>query len=84
MDVFIPLLSAMAQQNASQIPRPFIRRLQINRDREAELDLLIRHYFGSEPLYNEKTFKRHFWMQRPLFECIVNDLEGADTYFNLV
>ncbi|KAL8193774.1 hypothetical protein R6Q57_026466 [Mikania cordata] len=34
VEVFISLLSAMAQQNASQIPRPIIRRLQINRDRE--------------------------------------------------
>ncbi|KAD3641202.1 hypothetical protein E3N88_30426 [Mikania micrantha] len=83
MEVFISLLSAMAQKNASQIPRPIIRRLQINRDREAGHDLLMGHYFGSEPLYNEKAFKRRFRMQRPLFECIVNDLEDADTYFQL-
>ncbi|KAD4180211.1 hypothetical protein E3N88_28802 [Mikania micrantha] len=83
MDVFIWLLSAMAQENASQIPRPIIRRIQINRDRETGHDLLMRHYFGNEPLYNETLFKRRFRMQRPLFERIVNDLEGADTYFQL-
>ncbi|KAD7117580.1 hypothetical protein E3N88_04848 [Mikania micrantha] len=82
-DLFIAALSTMAQENASQIPRPIIRRIQINRDREAGHDLLMRHYFGPEPLYNEKLFKRRFRMQRPLFERIVNDLEVADTYFQL-
>ncbi|KAD3641905.1 hypothetical protein E3N88_31129 [Mikania micrantha] len=74
-DLFIAALSTMAQENASQIPRPIIRRIQINRDREAGHDLLMRHYFGPEPLYNEKLFKRRFRMQRPLFERIVTDLE---------
>ena len=83
MEVFISLLSTMAQENASQIPRPIIRRIQINRDREAGHDLLMRHCFGSEQLYNEKAFKRRFRMQRPLSERIINDLEAADTYFQL-
>ncbi|KAD3337034.1 hypothetical protein E3N88_32554 [Mikania micrantha] len=83
IDLFISSLSMLAQENASQIPRPIIRRTQINRDKEGGHDLLMRHYFGNEPLYNETLFKRRFWMQRPLFEHIVNDLEVADTYFQL-
>ncbi|KAD3337321.1 hypothetical protein E3N88_32841 [Mikania micrantha] len=59
IDLFISSLSTMAQENASQIPRPIIRRIQINRDREAGHDLLMRHYFGNEPLYNGTLFKRH-------------------------
>ncbi|KAL8205432.1 hypothetical protein R6Q57_008983 [Mikania cordata] len=37
IDLFISSLSTMAPENASQIPRPIIRRIQINRDREALL-----------------------------------------------
>ncbi|KAL8192618.1 hypothetical protein R6Q57_027803 [Mikania cordata] len=72
IDLFTSSLSTMAQENASQIHRPIIRRIQINRDREAGHDLLMRHYFGNEPLYNETLFKRRFRMQRPL---IVDDVE---------
>ncbi|KAL8222801.1 hypothetical protein R6Q57_020200 [Mikania cordata] len=64
IDLFISSLSTIAEENASQIPRPIIRRIQINRDREARHDLLMRHYFGNEPLYNETLFKRRFRMQR--------------------
>ncbi|KAL8200464.1 hypothetical protein R6Q57_011803 [Mikania cordata] len=66
IDLFISSLSTMAQENATQISRPIIRIIQINRDREARHDLLMRHYFGNEPLYNETLFKRRFRMQRPL------------------
>ncbi|KAL8210250.1 hypothetical protein R6Q57_006982 [Mikania cordata] len=74
IDLFISALATMAEENASQIPRPIVRKIQINRDREAGHDLLMRHYFGNEPLYNETLFKRRFRMQRPLFERIIDML----------
>ena len=81
--LFIQALMTIAHESGSQIPRPIVRRIQINRDREAGHDLLMSHYFGNNPLYNEKAFKRRFQMHRPLFERIVNDLERVDPYFQL-
>ena len=52
------------------------RTARLNRDREAAHQLLIRHYFAPDCVYNEEQFDRRFRMPRHLFLRIATTLEN--------
>ncbi|KAH7852462.1 hypothetical protein Vadar_025038 [Vaccinium darrowii] len=53
----------------------------IRRDRAATNERIYLHYFSEDPLFNEKIFRQHFWMAKPLFERILTQLQQHDDYF---
>ncbi|KAE9060940.1 hypothetical protein PF010_g30013 [Phytophthora fragariae] len=55
-------------------------RRSANKEREREIwgARLMKHYFGENPTYNDKDFRRSFRMRRNLFETIVSTLVEDD------
>ncbi|XP_076881329.1 uncharacterized protein LOC143529406 [Bidens hawaiensis] len=57
------------------------RRVALNRDREAGHERLVADYFGDNPVYDEKMFKRRFRLSKELFIKIAKDLEAYHPFF---
>ena len=60
---------------------PIRRRAQVMRDRAAGQQRLMDDYFGEEPVYDAKIFRRRFRMSKRLFTRITNDMEEEYDYF---
>ncbi|XP_057792985.1 uncharacterized protein LOC131009588 [Salvia miltiorrhiza] len=67
----------------SEPERVVHHRKYVHCDREATHLRLIQDYFNENPTYGPTFFRRHFWMQKELFLCIVKAVQGEDTYFQM-
>lgn len=62
-------------------PKKFTRRV-VRRDHADGHRRIVQHYFsGSDNVYDKKTFRRRFRMQRSLFVKILNAVQSHDNYF---
>ncbi|XP_076915753.1 uncharacterized protein LOC143575212 [Bidens hawaiensis] len=57
------------------------RRKFIQRDRIQGHERLLLDYFVEDPVYPSNIFRRRFRIRRPLFLCIVNEVESNEPYF---
>lgn len=53
----------------------------VNRDRKQGQERLEKDYFVEDPVYDSKTFRRRFRMNRDLFVKIVDAVEQHDSWF---
>lgn len=53
----------------------------IQRDRVAANERIIRDYFCTNSVFNDKMFRQRFRMAKPLFERILSELQQHDNYF---
>ncbi|XP_022031153.1 protein ALP1-like [Helianthus annuus] len=77
----INLMVQVASEDNETDDQPIRRRTQIMRDRAAGQQRLMQDYFGEEPVYDAKIFRRRFRMSKRLFTRITNDMEEDYDYF---
>ncbi|XP_057792094.1 uncharacterized protein LOC131008961 [Salvia miltiorrhiza] len=75
------LIAQMYSQ--SEMERVVHHRQYVYRDREAAHLRLMQDYFNDNPTYGPIFFRRRFRMQKKLFLCIVDVVQGEDTYFQM-
>ncbi|KAM0030285.1 hypothetical protein Hdeb2414_s0018g00535391 [Helianthus debilis subsp. tardiflorus] len=77
----INLMVQVASEDNETDDQPIRRRTRIMRDRAAGQQRLMQDYFGEEPVYDAKIFRRRFHMSKRLFTRITNDMEEDYDYF---
>ncbi|KAF5471788.1 hypothetical protein F2P56_008557, partial [Juglans regia] len=57
------------------------RRKFVRRDHIQGQECLFRDYFVENPVYPSNLFRMRFWMSRPLFLRILNEVSSYEPYF---
>jgi hypothetical protein len=57
------------------------KRPNINRERHIGAERVMKDYFGDNPVYDDRLFRRRYRMSRQLFLKIHNDVVSHDSYF---